>query len=91
MASDARDNAVQQLNEALMKWQDTGDRYRAAMGTSSEYTAHGRVLAAGAEVTAAQAALKTIEGRGLGGRAWVNGREVGGAASIFRGLEDSHD
>ena len=91
MASDARDHAVLRLNEALSTWQDAGDLYRVRVGTSTEYAAHCRLKAASGEVRACQALLKSIDDEGLGGRIWVNGREVGGADSIFRGLEASHD
>ena len=41
--------------------------------------------------TAREAWLKSIDDDGAGGRVWINGREVGGAGSLFLGLEDSHD
>lgn len=91
MASDARDEAVRRLETALLEEDRLGERYRAAIGTSSEFGAYTRLKGASEEVTARQAWLNAVEDDGIGGRVWVNGREVGGAGSLFQGLEDSHD
>ena len=91
MTSDARNDAVQQLEAALVEQDRLGDRYRAVIGTSSEFSAYSHLRGASDEVAAREAWLKSVDDDGLGGRLWVNGREVGGADSIFQGLEDSHD
>jgi hypothetical protein len=83
---------VTRLDAAMVEQDRLGDRYRSAMGTSSEVGAHARLRAASDDVAAMEAALKSIdEHDGSGGRAWVNGLEVGGTGSLFVGLEDSHD
>lgn len=90
MASHARDEAVQRLNEALDEQDRLGEHYRAAIGTSSEFTAYTQLRAAGDEVAARGAWLNSIDD-GADGRVWVNGHEVGGTDSLFLGLEDAHD
>ena len=91
MTSDTRVDAVQRLETALVEEDRLGDRYRAAIGTSSEFTAYARLRGANDEVSAREAWLKSIDDDSAGGRIWVNGREVGGADSLFLSLEDSHD
>ena len=91
MTSDTRDDAVQRLEAALVEQDRLGDRYRAVIGTSGEFRAYGRLRGASDEVTARQTWLDEVDEEPRGGRIWVNGREVGGAGSIFLGLEDSHD
>ncbi|MDQ5834405.1 MAG: hypothetical protein M3550_15335 [Actinomycetota bacterium] len=91
MASNARDDAVRRLNEALDEQDGLGERYRAAIGTSREFTAYARLRAASDEVAARGAWLKSIEDDGADGRIWVSGHEVGGTDSLFLGLRDSHD
>jgi len=76
MRSDARDDAVQRLEAALVEQDRLGERHRAAIGTSSEFGAHVRLGAAGAEVTAREAWLKSIDDDGAGGRVLVTGREI---------------
>ncbi len=90
MAQHARDEAVQRLNAALVEQDRLGERYRAAVGTSGEFAAYGRLRNASDEVAAREARVELVAER-AGGRVWVNGREVGGPGSLFRGLEDSHD
>lgn len=89
MLSHARDDAVRRLNEALDEQDRLGEHYRAAIGTSSEFTAYARLRGASDEVAARGDWLKSIEDDGADGGIWVNGREVGGTASLFLGLEDS--
>ena len=91
MTSNARAGAVLRLEEALIEEDRLGELHDAALGTSSEFGAHIRLRAASDEVAARQAWLTAIDDDGVGGRVWVNGREVGGARSLFQGLEDSHD
>lgn len=91
MASDARNEAVRRLEVALVEEDRQGERYRSAVGTSSEFGAYTRLKAASDAVAARQAWLSAVDHDGIGGRVWVNGREVGGAGSLFEGLEDSHD
>ena len=90
MTSDARDDAVQRLETALVEQDRLGERHQAAIGTSSEFGAHVRLGAAGDEVAARQAWLNSIDDDGAGDRVWINGREVGGAGSLFVGRDDSH-
>jgi hypothetical protein len=92
MFSDAHNHAVAQLDAALVEQDRLGECYRNAIGTSTEFGTYARLRGAGDGVAAMEAALKSIdEDEGAGGRAWVNGREVGGPGSLFVGLEDSHD
>ena len=92
MFSDAHNRAVTRLDAAVVEQDRLGERFRSAIGTSTEFGAYGRLRAASDGVAALEAALQSIdEHDGAGGRAWVNGREVGGTGSLFVGLEDSHD
>lgn len=88
MASDAHDDAVQRLDVALVEQDRLGERYSAAIGTSSEFGAYARLRGASDEVAERDAWLKQIDDDGTGGRVWVNGREVGGTGSLFVGVED---
>ena len=90
MASDARDDAVQRLQAALDEQDRLLDRYRAATGTKREVSAYYDLRVGSDEVVAREAWLDSVDDDGLGGRLWVNGREVGGLDSIFQGVEDSH-
>ena len=91
IATDTRADAVQRLETALAEEDRLGERYRASIGTSSEFTVHARLRGASDDVAARQAWLRAIDDDGAGGRVWVNGREVGGEGSLFQGLEESHD
>jgi hypothetical protein len=90
MAQHVRDEAAQRLDAALVEQDRLGERYRAALGTSGEFAAYGRLRNASDEVAARDTRVKSLAEK-AGGRVWVNGREVGGPGSLFRGLEDSHD
>ena len=61
MTSDARVDAVQRLETALVEEDRVGERYRAAIGTSSELTAYARLQGASSEVSARAAWLKSID------------------------------
>lgn len=87
----AREAAVQGLEAALLEQDRFGERYRAALGTSSEFGAYARLRNASDEVEARRTWLVQVEDGPSAGRVWVNGREVGGADPRFAGLEDSHD
>jgi hypothetical protein len=91
MTSDTRDSAVQRLNAALVEQDRVSGRYHAALGTSSEFTAYVRLRNASDEVAARETWLDQIDDGRVGGRGWLNGREVGGPDPRFPGLEDSHD
>jgi hypothetical protein len=91
MARDAREDAVQRLEAALSEQGRVSERFRTAIGTSAELGAYARLRDASDEVDARDAALRSIDGDGYRGRAWINGREIGGPDSLFVGLEDSHD
>jgi len=91
MTRGARTEAVQRLNVALAEEDRLGERYRAAIGTSSEFGAYVRLSGASDEVAARDAWLKSLDDDRPNGRAWINGREVGGPGSLFVSLEDSYD
>jgi hypothetical protein len=92
MFSDAHNHAVARLDAAVVEQDRLEELYSGAIGTSTEFGAYARLRTAGDAVAAMEAALKSIDGQdGAGGRAWINGREVGGSGSLFVGLEDSHD
>lgn len=56
------------LNEALDEQDGLGERYRGAIGTSSEFTAYARLRAVSDEVAARGAWLKSIDDDGADGR-----------------------
>jgi hypothetical protein len=60
MTSDARADAVRQLEMALAEQDHLGKRYRSAIDTSSEFGAYARLRAASDEVAAREASLKSI-------------------------------
>ena len=92
MFSDAHNHVVARLESALVEQDRLSDRYRSAIGTSKEFGAYARLRDASDDVAGLEAALKSIDDHeGTGGRAWVNGHEVGGPGSLFAGLEDSYD
>ena len=91
MQKDARVEALQRLETAQVEEDRLGERYRSAVGTSSELPAYARLRVATDVVAAREAWLKSVDDGGADGRVWVNGREVGGAGSMFLGLETSHD
>jgi hypothetical protein len=91
MISDARIDAMQRLEAALLEQDRLGEVYRAAIGTSSEFGAYVRLCGAADEVAARDAWLAALDDDGPIGRAWVNGREVGETDPVFAGLEESHD
>ena len=90
MRSDARESAVLRLDAALIEQERLSESYEAAIGTSSEFGAYVRLRGARDDVAARQAWLDHDD-EPVGGRVWINGREVGGTGSLFVGLEDSHD
>jgi hypothetical protein len=55
MASPERDSAVERLEAALVEQDRLGERFDAAVGTSTEFGAYIRLRAAGEQVTARQA------------------------------------
>jgi NADH:ubiquinone oxidoreductase subunit F (NADH-binding) len=86
---DAHADAVQRLEAALVEQDRLGELYRAAIGTSKEFGAYVRLRGASDQVAGREAWLQSLDGGN--GRVWINGREVGGAGSLFQGLEDSHE
>src|SRR4051794_5443283 len=90
MMRDARIDAMRRLEVALLEQDRLGEQYRAAVGTSSEFGAYVRLRGASDEVAARDAWLASLDDEPTG-RAWVNGREVGGTDSVFVGLEEAHD
>ena len=52
MASEERNSAVQRLEAALVEQDRLGERFDAAIGTSTELRAHARLRAAGEQVAA---------------------------------------
>ena len=85
-----RSEAVKQLDAALVEQDRLGERFRAALGTSSEFAAYARLRAASDEVVAQQVCLQSIDDERASGRAWINGRKVRGPGplGLFR---DSYD
>ena len=61
MASRERDRAVQRLEAALVEQNRLGERFDAAIGTSSEFGAYVRLRAAGDQVTAREAWLHWVD------------------------------
>jgi hypothetical protein len=67
MASEERDRAMQRLEAALAEQDRLGQRYGAAVGTSTEFGAYVRLRAAGDQVTARQAWLNWVDDEGYRG------------------------
>jgi hypothetical protein len=61
MASEERDRAVEGLEAALVEQGRLGERFDAAIGTSSEFGAYARLRAAGEQVTAREAWVHWID------------------------------
>jgi hypothetical protein len=61
MTGEEHDTALQRLDAALREQDRLGDRYDAAMGTSSELSSYMRLRAAGDEVTARGRWLDWVE------------------------------
>jgi hypothetical protein len=89
MTSDTHDEAVHRLEAALVTESRLGDRFQAAVGTSTEFGAFARLSGARDEVSAQQAWLDETDEEDQEledeGRVWINGHPVGGAGSIFAG------
>jgi hypothetical protein len=67
MASKQRDRAVQRLEAALVEQDRLGQRFDAAVGTSTEFGAYVRLGAAGEHVAARQAWLNWVDDEGYRG------------------------
>ena len=67
MASQERDRAVQRLGAALVEQHQLGERFDAAVGTSTEFGAYVRLRAAGDQVRAREAWVNWVEGEGYRG------------------------
>jgi hypothetical protein len=91
MTSDARIDAMERLEAALLEQDRLDELYHAAIGTSSEFGAYVRLRSAADEVAARDAWLAALDDEGPIGRAWINGREVGDTDPVFAVLEESHD
>ena len=61
MASPERDSAVERLEAALVEQDRLGERFDAAVGTSTEVGAYVRLRAAGEQVTARQAWVNWVD------------------------------
>jgi hypothetical protein len=61
MASEERDRAMQRLEAALIEQDVLGERFDAAVGTSTEFGAYVRLRAAGDHVRAREAWLHWVE------------------------------
>ena len=61
MASPERDSAVERLEAALVEQDRLGERFDAAVGTSTEFGAYIRLRAAGEQVTARQAWVNWVD------------------------------
>ena len=67
MASQERDSAVQRLKAALVEQDRLGERFDAAVGTSTEFGADVRLRAACEQVTARKAWLNWVDDEGYRG------------------------
>jgi hypothetical protein len=67
MESQERDRAVQRLGAALVEQDRLGERFDAAVGTSTEFGAYVRLRAAGDQVTAREAWLHWVDDEGYRG------------------------
>jgi hypothetical protein len=61
MASREHDSAVQRLEAALLEQDRLGDRFDAAVGTSTEFGAYVRLRAAGEQVRAREAWVDWVD------------------------------
>ena len=61
MASKERDRALQRLEVALVEQDRLGERFDAAIGTSTEFGAYVRLRAAGDQVAAREAWLNWVD------------------------------
>jgi len=67
MASEEHDRAMQRLEAALVEESRLGERFEAAVGTSTEFGACVRLAAAGDQVRALEAWLNWVDGEGFRG------------------------
>ena len=67
MASQEHDRGVQRLGAALVEQNRLGERFDAAVGTSTEFGAYVRLRAAGDQVRAREAWVNWVEGEGYRG------------------------
>ena len=67
MASEEHDRAVQRLEAALVEQHRLGERFDAAIGTSTEFGAYVRLREAGERVTAREAWLNWVDDEGFRG------------------------
>jgi hypothetical protein len=61
MASQEHDSAVQRLESALVEQDRLGERFDAAVGTSTEFGAYVRLRAAGEQVRAREAWVNWVD------------------------------
>jgi hypothetical protein len=67
MASEQHDSAVQRLDAALVERDRLGERFDAAVGTSTEFGAYVRLRAADAQVRAREVWLNWVDDGGYRG------------------------
>ena len=67
MASEERDRAMQRLEAALVEQDRLGERFEAAVGTSTEFGAYVRLRGAGDQVAAREAWLNWVDDEGYRG------------------------
>jgi hypothetical protein len=67
MASEERDRALQRLESALGEQDRLGERFDAAVGTSTEFGAYVRLRDAGDQVAAREAWLNWVDDEGYRG------------------------
>jgi hypothetical protein len=67
IASKERDRASQRLEAALVEQNRLGERFDAAVGTSTEFGAYVRLRGAGDQVRAREAWLNWVDGEGYRG------------------------
>ncbi len=67
MASQEHDRALQRLEAALVKQNRLGERFDAAVGTSTEFGAYDRLSAAADQVTARETWVNWVDDEGYPG------------------------
>jgi len=67
MASQVHNSAVKRLESALVEQDRLGERFDAAVGTTTEFGAYIRLRAAGEQVNASEAWVHWVDDRGYRG------------------------
>jgi hypothetical protein len=83
MTDNAHDDARTRLETALAAERLAGGHHRDALGTANELETFIALRAANDQVAAREAWLAEVDKDSVGDRVRVNGRQVGGAGSVF--------